>query len=96
MEPEFLDERNCPLRCSMIHRLGLFASCALLALVVSFPASASQEGTRVVKNWRAMDQCAKKAQEAFPDHTAEANAKREAKLKACLANGNYAPRAPQQ
>jgi len=32
-----------------------------------------------------MDQCAKEAQTAFPDHTAEANAKRDAKLKECLA-----------
>ena len=67
----------------------------LILLFVPPPAWASQEGTRVVKNWRAMDQCAKKAQEAFPDHTPEALAKREAQLKACLSNGNYAPRAPQ-
>lgn len=68
----------------------------LSLLLVSSLAHATQEGAKVVKNWKAMDLCAKKAQEAFPDHTTDANAKREAQLKACLSNGNYAPRAPLQ
>jgi len=55
---------------------------------------ASQQGLLVVKNWNLMDQCAKEAQAAFPDYTAEAYAKRDAKEKECLQAKNLAPRAP--
>ena len=41
-----------------------------------------------------MDQCAQQAQAAFPDFTAEAYAKRDAKEKECLAARNLAPREP--
>ena len=34
----------------------------------------------------------KQAQAAYPDYNAEANAKRDAKLKECLNSGNLAPR----
>jgi hypothetical protein len=94
MEPEFLGERNYLLGSAMIRTVLLMMG--LLTLLLAPPLTwASQEGIKVVKNWKQEDLCAKKAQEAFPDHTAEAAAKREAQLKACLANGNYAPRAPQ-
>ena len=64
--------------------------CCLLLLAVFVPATAlaSQSGSQTMKNWKTMDQCAKEAQTAFPDHTAEANAKRDAKLKECLAAKN--------
>ena len=39
-----------------------------------------------------MDKCAVQAQRAFPDFTAESNAKRDAKLKECLAGQNLPPR----
>ena len=39
-------------------------------------------------NWKVMDKCAKQAQIAFPDNNAEANAKRDAKLKECLSASN--------
>ena len=39
-----------------------------------------------------MDQCAKDAQAAFPDFTAESNAKRAAKEKECLEGKNLPPR----
>ena len=39
-----------------------------------------------------MDKCAVEAQRAFPDFTAKANAKRDAKLKDCLAGQNLPPR----
>ncbi|HEV2334181.1 MAG TPA: hypothetical protein VGS13_01660 [Stellaceae bacterium] len=68
---------------------GLF----VLALIPA-TAWASQQGLLVVKNWNAMDQCAKEAQAAFPDFTAEAYAKRDAKEKECLQAKNLAPRAP--
>lgn len=56
------------------------------------PALASQQGVLAGKNWKLMDLCSKEAQTAFPDFTAEANAKRDAKLKECLAARNLAPR----
>lgn len=71
---------------------------AFLAIGLVFAASAaqaSQQGIQVIKNWKVADLCAKKAQQAFPDFTAEANAKRDAKLKECLQQGNLPPRAPQ-
>ena len=77
MEPEFYDRCNRMLDNSMI-RIGLLLFASLLFFAL--PASASQEGAKVVKNWKAMDLCAKKAQEAFPDHTADANAKRPERL----------------
>jgi hypothetical protein len=42
-----------------------------------------------------MDTCTRQAQTAFPDFTAESNAKRDAKLKECLAGRNLPPREPQ-
>jgi len=56
---------------------------------------ASQPGTQTLKNWKAADMCAKKAQQAFPDFNAEANAKRDAQLKQCLEQSNLPPRSPQ-
>ena len=47
-----------------------------------------------MKNWKTMDLCAKQAQDAFPDFTADAQAKRDAKLKDCLAGKNLPPRDP--
>ena len=75
-----------------MNRLGL----ALLFLALAAPAvfANSQQGMVTVKNWKTMDQCAKEAQTAFPDYTAEANAKREAKLKECLEGKNLPPRGP--
>jgi len=52
---------------------------------------ASQQGIVVMKNWKTMDQCAKEAQTAFPDYTAESNEKRAAKEKECLAKRNLPP-----
>ena len=65
----------------------------VLALV-STAARATQQGVLVMKNWTAMDKCAREAQAAFPDYTAEAYAKRDAKEKECLATKNLAPREP--
>jgi hypothetical protein len=52
----------------------------------------SLQGTVVVGKWKSMDKCADAAQRAFPDFTAESNAKRDAKLKECLAGQNLPPR----
>ena len=64
----------------------------LLAVLAAEPASASQQGVVVTQNWKSMDLCTRKAQAAFPDFTAEANAKRDAKLKECLEQQNLPPR----
>jgi hypothetical protein len=69
-----------------------FLSAALL--LVTETASATQQGALVQAYWKAADKCAKQAQAAYPDFTAEANAKRDAQLKQCLSNGNLAPRQP--
>jgi len=57
-------------------------------------ATATQQGVVTLQNWKSMDLCTKEAQAAFPDFTAEANAKRDAKLKECLAGKNLPPREP--
>jgi hypothetical protein len=75
-----------------MNRLG-FPLAALLLLLIG-TAEASQQGQAVVSSWKAADNCAKQAQAAYPDYSAEANAKRDAKLKECLSNGNLAPRQP--
>lgn len=71
---------------------------ALLLLIVLVPcaAQATPPGTEAIKKWHTMDKCSRDAQAAFPDYTPESNAKRDAKLKDCLARQNLPPRAPQQ
>jgi hypothetical protein len=66
----------------------------LLALIVPVAASETQQGLIVVKKWATMDKCAKQAQAAFPDFTAADNAKRDARLQACLEGQNLPTRAP--
>ena len=75
-----------------MNRLGL----ALLFLLLAPTAAqaATQQGTVATKNWKTMDQCAREAQAAFPDFTADANAKRDARLKECLEGKNLPPREP--
>jgi hypothetical protein len=77
-----------------MNRLGI--ALPLFALLLALPPAAmpSQQGVQATKNWKTMDQCAKEAQTAFPDYTAEANAKRETKLKECLEGKNLPPRGP--
>jgi hypothetical protein len=72
-------------------RLILFA----ISFIAAVAAQASQPGTQTLKNWKAADLCAKRAQQAFPDFTPEANAKRDAQMKLCLEQQNLPPRAPQ-
>ena len=57
-------------------------------------AGATGQGMTAIARWKTMDTCAKQAQAAFPDFTPDANAKREAKLKACLNANNLPPREP--
>ena len=74
-----------------MNRLGYLIAALLL---FAGAAQASQQGQVVLNNWKAADKCAKQAQAAYPDYSAEANAKRDAKLKECLSGGNLAPRQP--
>ncbi|MGE5268565.1 MAG: hypothetical protein ACM3JG_02710 [Thiohalocapsa sp.] len=60
--------------------------------IFALPAAASQQGAIALKNWHKMDSCAREAQTAFPDFTADSNAKRDAKLKECLEGKNLPPR----
>ena len=77
-----------------MNRPGIAVTVFALLLALAPTAGASQQGVQATKNWKTMDQCAKQAQTAFPDFTAEANAKRDTKLKACLEGQNLPPRAP--
>ena len=75
--------------------LRLTGILAIFVVVVRVPAPAhavSQQGGIAINKWKAMDVCAVQAQAAFPDYTPESNAKREAKLKECLAGQNLPPR----
>jgi len=76
-----------------MNRLGQAFLILILGLAPA-AAMASQQGVVATKNWQTMDRCAKEAQTAFPDFTAESNAKREAKEKDCLAGQNLPPREP--
>jgi hypothetical protein len=57
-------------------------------------AQATQQGQQALRNWKTMDVCARQAQAAFPNFDADSNAKRDAKLKACLESNNLPPREP--
>ncbi len=63
-------------------------------LLPAASAGATQQGQSVLGGWRAMDSCARQAQTAYPEFTAEANAKRDAKLKECLNANGLPPRQP--
>ena len=69
----------------------LFASFLALSSVA---AKATQQGQGALIGWKRMDLCAKQAQAAYPDFTAESNAKRDAKLKECLNANSLPPREP--
>jgi hypothetical protein len=65
---------------------------AALALLLPRAGTATQYGVQTMANWKASDKCAAAAHQQFPDYTPEANAKRDAATKACLAQGIRPPR----
>ena len=77
-------------------RIGALLGAGLGAAMVLYPGPvlATQQGQITLQHWKTMDVCARQAQMAFPDYTPEANAKRDAKLKECLAGNNLPPREP--
>jgi hypothetical protein len=72
----------------------VYALAAVLLFLIGPAEAATQQGQLVNTNWRTADKCAKQAQAAYPDYSAESNAKRDATLKACLSIYNLAPREP--
>ncbi len=77
----------------MKQQIIALATAATLVLAAAAQAATGQ-ATTVMRNWKAMDNCAHQAQAAYPDFSAEANAKREAALKNCLNLQHLPPRAP--
>ena len=77
----------------MVKGLAYIMAAALLCWSGTTGAT-TQSGRNVAANWRAADKCAKQAQAAYPDYSAEANAKRDASLKECLRLYNLTPREP--
>jgi hypothetical protein len=68
---------------------------AAALMLVAGSAAATQQAVTAQALWKVMDTCAKQAQAAFPDFTADSNAKRDAKLKECLDANNLPPREPE-
>ena len=68
----------------------------LLAVSLLWPLSvgATQQGQQALRGWKTADSCAKQAQTAYPDFSADSNAKRDAKLKECLNFNSLPPRQP--
>jgi hypothetical protein len=67
---------------------------AVLLLLSGTAEATSAQGRNVDANWRTADKCAKQAQAAYPDYSAESNAKRDTSLKDCLRLYNLTPRQP--
>jgi hypothetical protein len=76
----------------MWQRPALLLAAAMM--LVAGPAAATQQGLTAIANWKQMDNCARQAQAAFPDFTADSNAKRDARLKQCLESSNLPPLQP--
>jgi hypothetical protein len=75
-----------------MNRFGFLIAATFL--LTSASARATQQGQSALRSWKAMDNCARQAQTAYPDFSAEANAKRDAKLKECLNVNGLPPREP--
>ena len=62
---------------------------AVFALAVGAPPAGADNSWQTSSNiWKAMDRCTRQARKQNPDHTAEANAKREAARQQCLRASN--------
>jgi hypothetical protein len=82
------------------------AAALAAAFLLAPPASAQQQsqgtyktgtGRQAASTWATEDNCAAKAQKAFPDHDAASNARREEARRNCMVNGSVrygAPTAP--
>ena len=72
--------------------MGL-AIAALLIVAAASAQAATAQATTAMHNWKTMDNCERQAHTAFPDFSAESNAKRDATLKNCLNASRLPPRA---
>jgi hypothetical protein len=75
-----------------VNRLTFAVVAALVFPVTS--AQATQQGQAALRSWKMMDVCTRQAQAAYPEYSAESNAKRDAKLKECLNGNGLPPRRP--
>ena len=75
-----------------MNRYVIVFAAALLSQPIG--AKATQQGQAAMRGWKAMDNCARQAQAAYPDFSADSNAKRDAKLKECLNGNRLPPREP--
>jgi hypothetical protein len=98
METQFFPKRNSAAASRWMIGAGAMNRFALplLAVFLLWPlgAGATQQGQGALRGWKTMDSCARQAQTAYPDFSAESNAKRDAKLKECLDIWGLPPRAP--
>lgn len=67
---------------------------AFVALAAPRPARADAQQTQTFAIWRTMEECARQASKASPDHTPEGNAKREAARQECLRDHRLPVSAP--
>ena len=74
----------------MIRHIAFVAVLAALAMPVTAK-TASLNGNSMMNKWAASDRCAAAAHKAFPDFTAESNAKRDAAMNNCLASQHLPP-----
>jgi hypothetical protein len=63
-------------------------------LLAASSAGATQQGQTALRGWKVMDACTRQAQTAYPEFSAEASVKRDAKLKECLSVNGLPPRQP--
>jgi hypothetical protein len=75
-----------------MNRFGLLLAAVFLLSPLS--ARATQQGQTALRSWKVMDACARQAQTAYPEFSADSNAKRDAKLKECLNVNGLPPREP--
>lgn len=76
-------------RCALPAGVVLTVALALVALSgFSGPVLADGNWTLSQSVWKQMDNCTRAAHKQFPDHTADANAKREAARLKCLRASN--------
>jgi hypothetical protein len=100
MEPQFFPKRNSAARAPVYDRRRRWPMNRFVFLLVAgsllwpIGAGATQQGQSALRSWKTADSCARQAQTAYPDFSAESNVKRDAKLKECLNANGLPPRAP--
>ena len=76
-----------------------YIATALIASGLAMPwasALADSNWKQSSAKWSLMDRCTRAARKQYPDHTAEANAQREASRRQCLRTNNWPADDPQE